>query len=199
MIDITMTIKEDMKVYKNKAENKPQFVSNTSGYVHQSNVKLDLHTGSHVDFPLHMIPGGKSSDDYPLSYHVGKCYVKDATYLNHRLLKRDLQAINLSNYDFILFKTRNSSSEIFNPDFIYVSEEAADYLAEFDLKGVGIDGLGIERAQEGHPTHVKLLSRDILIYEGLDLSQVEEGVYEFIGLPLKLQAMEASPIRALLR
>lgn len=199
MIDITMKIKAGMKVYKNKDEKQPRFEHIQADHVYETDLSLNLHTGTHIDFPLHMIPGGKTSEDYTVDQFVGRCYVKDATYLNQRLLKRDLQAINVAGYDFIIFKTKNSQREAFDPDFIYVSQEAAEYLAGFELKGVGIDGLGIERDQPGHPTHLALLSKDILIYEGLDLRDIEEGVYEFIGLPTKIEAVEASPVRAILR
>lgn len=199
MIDITMNIEKEMKVYKNKEEKKPVFSHKQSNHVFETKATLDMHTGTHIDFPLHMIPDGKTSNDYTIEHFSGTCYVKDATYLNQRILKRDLQAIHIETYDFILFKTKNSFSDDFNPEYIYLSEEAAAYLAEFDLKGVGIDALGIERAQEGHPTHQLLLSKDILIYEGLNLKDVEEGVYEFIGLPIKTESTEAAPVRAMLR
>jgi arylformamidase len=199
MIDITMTVHEGMKVYKNKAEKVPKLSGKQNAHVFETDLWLNLHTGTHIDFPKHMIPDGKDSSHYDIDHFIGKCYVKDCTYLNHRILKRDLVAMNISSYDFILFKTKNSFSDSFDPDFIYMSEEAAEYISEFKLKGVGIDGLGIEREQAGHPTHQLLLSNDILIYEGLNLRDIEEGVYEFIGLPTKIEAVEASPVRALLR
>lgn len=199
MIDISLTVKPGMKVYKNKESKKPKFKDAASNYVFETDVDMNLHTGTHMDFPKHMIPDGKTSDDYSIDQFIGKCYVLDATYLDRRILKKDLTSINLSTYDFILFKTKNSYSESFNFEYVYLSEEAAEYLAEADLKGVGIDALGIEREQEGHPTHKILLSKDILIYEGLDLSLAEEGVYEFIGLPIKIGHVEASPVRAILR
>ncbi|WP_240838967.1 cyclase family protein [Acidaminobacter sp. JC074] len=199
MIDITMTVKESMKVYKNKAEKKPKFTVVSDKPVYETDLSINLHTGTHIDFPKHMIPDGKTSKDYGIDHFVGKAYVVDVTFLNRRILKKDITSINLSTYDFIIFKTKNSFSEAFNPEFVYLSEEAADYLSKSDIKGVGIDGLGIEREQAGHPTHKLLLSKDILIYEGLDLSQVEEGVYEFVGLPLKIDDVEASLVRAILR
>ena len=199
MIDITMTITESMKVYKNKESKKPKFKVVSDKPVYETDISMNLHTGTHIDFPKHMIPEGKLSDDYEIDQFIGKCYVVDVTFLNRRILKKDLTSINLDTYDFIIFKTKNSLSDVFNSDYIYLSEEAAAFLAEADLKGVGIDALGIEREQPGHPTHRLLLNKDILIYEGLSLKDVEEGVYEFIGLPTKIGSVEASPVRALLR
>lgn len=199
MIDITLTIKEDMKVYKNKESKKPVFKVVSESPVYETDICMNLHTGTHMDFPKHMIPDGKTSKDYDINHFMGKCYVVDVTFLNRRILKKDVTSINLSTYDFILFKTKNSYSDVFNPDYVYLSEEAASFLAESNLKGVGIDALGIEREQAGHPTHKILLSKDILIYEGLDLKDVEEGIYEFVGLPMKVDDVEASLVRAVLR
>ncbi|MBI9013043.1 MAG: cyclase family protein [Clostridiales bacterium] len=199
MIDITMTITESMKVYKNKESKKPILKVISDQPVYETDIAMNLHTGTHIDFPKHMISDGKLSDAYNIDQFVGKCYVLDVTFLERRILKKDLTAINLKTYDFILFKTKNSFSDTFNPNYIYLSEEAAEYLSRYDLKGVGIDALGIEREQPGHPTHHLLLSKDILIYEGLYLKDVEEGVYEFIGLPTKIGSVEASPVRAILR
>lgn len=199
MIDITMTLKSDMVVYKNQLYRQPIIVSHFKDNLFQSKMTIDLHSGTHVDYPLHAIEGGKNALDYDVAAYMGRCYVKDCTYLNHRILKRDLQAIHISTYDFILFKSKNSFEETYNHGFVYLSEEAGTYLGTFNLKGVGIDALSIERDQEGYPTHKALLSKDILIYEGLDLSQVEEGVYEFIGLPLKIHKAEAAPVRCILK
>ena len=199
MIDITLTIKKGMKVYRNKQEKQPKFEKAINDYVYETDVEMNLHTGSHIDFPLHMIPGGKTSDDYEIDQFMGNSYVLDCSYVENCITKEDLKAVDIAAYDIILFKTKNSEISEFNPEFIYVSESAARYLALFDLKAVGIDGLGIERSQNGHPTHKALLRSDILIYEGLNLKDVPQGAYEFIGLPTKIGGVEAAPVRAILR
>ena len=45
---------------------------------------------------------------------------------------------------------------------------------------------------------MELLSAEIPILEGLDLSQVEEGTYTLLAFPLFLKGAEASPVRAVL-
>jgi arylformamidase len=77
---------------------------------------------------------------------------------------------------------------------------AAQYLIEMRAILVGIDYLSIEAFNsDGGPAHQLLLKNDIAILEGLNLSSVKEGKYEFICLPLKLQMCEAAPARVLLR
>ena len=46
--------------------------------------------------------------------------------------------------------------------------------------------------------HKSLLSKSIVIFEGLDLSSVEPGEYNFIGLPLRLVDLDGAPARVLL-
>ncbi|MEI6157040.1 MAG: cyclase family protein, partial [Atribacterota bacterium] len=85
------------------------------------------------------------------------------------------------------------------PDFVYVEEPGARFLSQQKLKGVGIDALGIERNQPGHPTHRLLLEKEVLIYEGLDLRRVTPGKYYFFAFPLKIKGADGSPVRALLK
>ena len=49
------------------------------------------------------------------------------------------------------------------------------------------------------PAHLAFLRNDMAILEGIDLSEVPEGIYELIALPLKLAGFDASPVRAVLR
>ncbi|MEX1308283.1 MAG: cyclase family protein, partial [Eubacteriales bacterium] len=66
------------------------------------------------------------------------------------------------------------------------------------IKGVGIDGLGIERAQSDYATHRTLLGADIPIIEGLRLKDVAEGEYILVALPISIPEAEAAPVRAVL-
>ncbi len=101
----------------------------------------------------------------------------------------------------IFFKTRNSfhsSTDRFDPDFIYLQAEAAAVLATYPISAVGIDYLGIERGQQGHPTHRALLSKGIAIIEGLRLAHVRPGAYTAICMPLAVVGLEAAPARVIL-
>jgi arylformamidase len=64
---------------------------------------------------------------------------------------------------------------------------------------VGIDYLSIEQFHSGHHrTHKTLLSRGVVIVEGLDLSEPAPGVYDLYCLPLKLAGVDGAPARAVL-
>lgn len=198
MYDITGSIYEGMTVYKDKPEKQPKLNQLTNGYVTETRLELDVHTGTHIDAPLHMMVEGETFESVPLEKLVGQCKVLDLTKVEDAVSKADLEGFELQKDDFVLFKTRNSSEEDFDFDFVYLAKDGADYLAEIGIRGVGIDSLGIERSQEGHPTHKALFANDIIIIEGLRLKEIEQGEYFMVAAPLKLIGTDASPARVLL-
>lgn len=198
VIDITAPIFEGMPVYKNKPEKQPQISTVTNAHVTESRICLDVHTGTHVDAPLHMMNEGKTIETLPIERLVRSVKVFDLTAVSEKITKQDVEGFSIEADDFVLFKTKNSFDTEFNFEFIYVAQDAAKYLAEIGISGVGIDALGIERAQEGHPTHRALMGKDIIIIEGIQLKEVETGDYFMVAAPLKLQGVDAAPARILL-
>ncbi|GGH70913.1 cyclase [Compostibacillus humi] len=196
--DVTAEVYEGMPVYKNKEEKQPKFQTVTNGHVTETRLSLDLHTGTHVDAPLHMINDGETMETIPLERLVRPVKLFDLTHVKDGITKEDIADLPIEKGDFVLFKTSNSFDEEFNFEFIYVKEDAARYLAEKGIDGVGIDSLGIERAQEGHPTHRTLFKNDIIVMEGLQLKDVEAGQYFMVAAPLKVIGTDASPARVLL-
>ena len=187
-----------MPVYKNKPEKQPTIETNTNGHVTESRISMDVHTGTHVDAPLHMINDGDTIETIQIEKLVRAVKVFDLTGVEEKISFHDIKDLDIVENDFILFKTKNSWDTEFNFDFIYVAEDAASFLAEKGISGVGIDALGIERAQEGHPTHRSLMSSDVIIMEGLQLKEIEAGQYFMVAAPLKIENTDASPARVLL-
>ena len=196
--DVTMPIHTGMPVYKNKPEKQPSVETVTNGYVTESRLSIDVHTGTHVDAPLHMVVDGETIETLALDKLVGPCKVFDMTHIEDRIKKEDVENLDIQKDDFLLFKTKNSYDEEFNFDFIFVAECAAKHLAEIGVSGIGVDALGIERSQEGHPTHKTLFGNNVIIIEGLRLKEVEQGSYTMVAAPLKLQGTDASPARIIL-
>ena len=88
----------------------------------------------------------------------------------------------------------------FNTDFAALSPELIDWLAGRGVNLVGVDTPSVDPADSKDlPAHKAFLRNDIYILEGLVLSDVPEGQYELIALPLKLVGFDASPVRAVLR
>jgi arylformamidase len=198
MYDVTGTIHEGMTVYKDKPEKQPKFNQETNGYVTETRLEIDVHTGTHIDAPLHMVVDGDTFETISMDDLVGQSKVFDLTQVEDGISKKDLESFGIQKGDFVLLKTKNSFEEKFNFDFIYLKQDGAEYLSEIGVRGVGIDTLGIERSQEGHPTHKTLFANNIIIIEGLRLKEIEQGEYFMVAAPLKVVGTDGSPARVLL-
>lgn len=201
IIDISMTIRENMPVFKNKADKRPLIwmAKDTKHQgMHETRMDIDLHTGTHLDAPKHMLDGGDSIDRLDLSKVIGECRVIDLTEVQECIRREDLLRHAICANEFILLKTQNSFEDKYNEAFIWLEASGAEYLKEIGVSGVGIDALRIEKEQKRQDTHKILFGSGIVILEGLRLKEADAGVYHLYALPLKIQGAEASPVRAVL-
>ncbi len=199
--DISMPITEEIPVWKGREEKRPKIhiVSDfEKGTVYESSICLNMHTGTHLDRTLHMIPDGNRMNSLKLEELITECKVLDLTEVKEMISAENLRRKEILPGEFILLKTRNSYDPILEKDFIFLEKSGAEYLASIPVKGVGIDALGVERGQPGHTTHMALMAKGIHILEGLQLSDVREGRYQLIALPLNIPNAEAAPVRAVL-
>ena len=202
IIDISLPIYPGMIRYpKNPLV---RFKRIRSGGQHPSElteIKLGTHTGTHVDAPRHVFKNKKTLDKLPISLFVGPCRVLDMTNVREVIKVVDLRPKKIKKGERILFQTRNSSRgyKKFRRDFIALDGPAADFLAKKGIILVGTDYLSIKKSgDKDHRAHSSLLANNIVIFEGLNLSDVKEGRYFFVGLPLKLISTDGAPARALL-
>jgi arylformamidase len=166
-------------------------------------ISMGVHSGTHIDAPYHFVENGRTVDAIVLETCIGPCQVIEVS--GSLIEKEDLLKHNFRGQNRILFKTRNSerwnsNENLFHPDYVALSPEAAEYLVENKVMLIGIDYLSIEAFNAtGNHVHDILLKNDVVILEGLNLSEVAEGMYELIALPLKLVGSEGAPARAILR
>lgn len=197
-IPVSLPISEDMVVYKNQDDKRPVIETTrtfASHGMHESSLHLPLHTGTHVDYPLHAIEGGKCSSDYqrfPLNFLA---LVVDLSPVQRTAIYLDqVRDLPLEGVEAVLFKTMARPAAAFDPQFPGLTAEAAAWLARLPLLFVGTDQLGLERGQPGHPTHRHLLARDILIIEGLELSRLSGGRCRFVAFTPGIHGVEAEPL-----
>jgi arylformamidase len=168
-----------------------------------SRMSLGVHTGTHMDAPLHFIRNGHAIDEIPLDATVGRArviFIRDSESIK----RAELLEHSISAGERILFKTVNSdqawNSDQFDEHFVFISQDGARYLAGRGVRCVGVDYLSVGGFREDGPeTHHALLEAGIWIIEGLNLKGVEPGEYELACLPLKLVGSDGSPARAILR
>ena len=170
-------------------------------------LNLGAHTGTHVDAPAHFIEGAGKVESLSLDALIGEAQVIEAPDNVMAIDKVFVQQHFIPGTERVVFKTRNSAfwneaEPRFHTDFTYLDLPAAQWLAKQGIKLVGIDYLSIEKyASENHETHLALLSHNIVILEGLNLTGIVAGKYELICLPLRLRSNkgDGAPARAVLR
>ncbi|HVK59719.1 MAG TPA: cyclase family protein [Candidatus Kapabacteria bacterium] len=204
-IDISVVIKPGMVRWPGDPEiRKEPFLDMAKGDVcNVSSLAFGSHTGTHMDAPKHFIYTGRTLDQMPFDATIGPCRVieiKDRESVKvHELENQRIKA-----GERILFKTRNSriswKMDSFHEDFVFISKEAAAFLARKKIRTVGIDYLSVGGfRKDGVETHHALLGAGIWIIEGLNLAKIKPGRYELNCLPLKILASDGAPARALLR
>ena len=198
--DLSPEISDEMAIYKDRTEQRPviKSVRSLKEGANESKIEMHIHSGSHVDAPYHVLSDGKTIDALSLDKFMGKAVVLDFTKLKYSITKKQLINSKIKKNDIVLLKTKNKADKKFNFNFTFLEKTGAEYLASKKIKAVGTDNLGIERSQPNHLTHKILLSKNIPIFEGLDLSKVKQGRYLFYGLPLKIKKGDGSPVRAVL-
>ena len=205
--DITVPISAATPIYKGDpgvAINSFKAIAAGSS-ANVSQISFGVHTGTHVDAPNHFIDGAKRVHEIDPEKLVGPCRVIQ--------VPEDVVAIepehvgDIAGVCRVLFKTQNSSfwaePELgFRTDFTYITPATAKLLVDNAVVLVGIDYLSIEKSgSPGHPVHITLLEKEIVILEGVDLREVPAGDYELICLPLKYDGAtgDGSPARTILR
>ena len=199
--DISMTIEKEMGVYKNIEGKRPVIKFDRKipkDSINESSMCMNLHTGTHIDAPYHVDDMGATIDAIDLKKLITKCRVLDLTKIVGGITKDDLMCKNIRRGEFLLLKTKNSFTEEFEPDFIFVEKSGAEYLAEKEIIGVAIDSFGIERAQPDHETHKTLFNKGVIIIEGVRLKEIEEAEYLMCALPLKIKGVDGAPARIVL-
>ena len=204
--DITVPIRSGMPVYEGDPAIEIQAWSALAkgDSANVSFLHFGAHTGTHVDAPAHFIEGTRKIDALSLEALIGPARVIRVPDDVVEIGPDFLAGCDLDRVERVLFHTGNSSfwSEGFRKDFTHLLPEAAEILVDRGVKLVGTDYLSIEKFHSGHHrTHLALLSNNVVIVEGLNLSDIAPGDYELICLPLRIAegAGDGAPARAVLR
>ncbi|HEV2711704.1 MAG TPA: cyclase family protein [Gaiellaceae bacterium] len=194
IIDISVPIHTEMVVYPGDPAVRLERVESIAEGASANNSKLELgvHSGTHVDAPVHFIDGAAGADRLPLDVLTGPCEVVEVPTLEESAVGAVPQGA-----ERVLFKTPNSelwARESFAETFERLNGPAARRLVERGVRLVGVDYLSVG----DHDAHRVLLGAGVVAVEGLDLRNVQPGPYELHCLPLKLVGSDGSPARAIL-
>ncbi len=197
--DVSLPIYEGMVVYPGNP--KPEFRTYASIPLEKTNeslICLGTHTGSHVDTTRHIRNDGEGTATLPLESFYGKCKVLDLTSIETEIHKKDLEKYSINRGDIILTKTMNSlrGYKKFRKDYVHFKKDAAEYLVRARIKTLGFDYFSVKKFEADDEVH-EILIENLTLFEGLNLSQVPEGEYVFMGLPMNVDC-DAAPARVVL-
>lgn len=147
------------------------------------------HNGTHVDAPAHFLRKGKTIDQIPLNHFVGECYVCE---FNGELNANDAFEILKK------AKELEADSRILIKGDCVVSASCAKVFSEANLLLIGNESITVGPFDSPMEVHKILLEKDIVLLEGINLSNVNPGKYFLAAQPLNIKGIEGSPCRAIL-
>lgn len=204
-IDISVPLRTGMVHWPGDPEVRIERVQDMEhgDHANLSSLTMGSHTGTHMDAPLHFLRQGKAISEMPLDATMGRARVIEIRD-GESIKPEELIPHRIRAGERILFKTRNSSrvwqNDKFAEDFVFISKEAADFLAERRVRMIGVDYLSVGGYKRDGPyIHQTLLGAGIWLIEGLDLSGVSAGRYDLACLPLRIEGGDGAPVRAIVR
>lgn len=167
--DVSIGLHYGMYVYPGDPEFSLARIKTGEAFI--SSLSLGTHTGTHIDAPAHYFENGFSVDALDLKNLITPAEVVTSPLMPAKHCKA------------VLFKNA-----------VPLSLEAAEVLLVKGVKTVGCDTPSIG----DDDVHRFLLKNEIVIIEMLDLAEIQDGVYQMIALPLKIEGADASPARVVL-
>ncbi|HJJ30333.1 MAG TPA: cyclase family protein [Methanocorpusculum sp.] len=167
--DVSIGLRPGMYVYPGDPEF--QRTSMKAGNAYISSLAFGTHTGTHIDAPAHYFPNGTTIDKLDLNDLICSVEVVTSPFL-----------------------PKNICKAVFFKNAVPLSLDMAQILLDHDVRTVGCDTDSIGDDE----VHRFLLKNEIIIIEMLDLSEVLDGVYQMIALPLKIEGADASSARVVL-
>jgi arylformamidase len=205
IIDLSHTVAPGMPVYPGTEQ--PVFVQGCTlendGF-REKKITFFTHAGTHLDAPAHLLAQGRTLDQMPVSQFAGLALCITLPDNQGRdIVLKDVTPFQdvIKRCAFVLVQTgwyRYWGKEAYFSSFPVLTPEAAEWLAQFNLNGIGVDTISIDRADtQTFPIHNIFLQRDMVIIENLDnLEQLPAEPFQFACFPIKFADADGSPVRA---
>jgi len=164
-----------------------------------STIHTTMHLGAHTDAPNHYATDSPDIADRSLDRYYGPCEVmKVVVARGQRILPADLP--RAPNAERLLLRTDTfPDPEAFNTDFASLSSALVHHLHTAGVRLVGIDTPSVDLFDDKVlESHTAVAGHDMAILEGIVLTEVPDGHYTLIALPLPIEGADASPVRAVL-
>ena len=205
IIDLSGQIYEGMSVYPgDPGVTLMKLADFPSDECRVTELKMGSHTGTHVDTPAHFLPNGKSLTEMPLAQYVGEAVCVKASLrfdLSRPVIFLSSEERNrIRRHDRVIISTgweKNAGSDAYFQDFPVFSNELLEDLISLEILLIGVDLPSVEDMTSAESAHKKLLSREIVIVEGLiNLATLQETRFFLSAAPLRICGGDGSPVRA---
>jgi kynurenine formamidase len=169
----------------------------------ETRLKILSHIGTHLDTPAHIFEDGKGADELPVSQFTGSAFVLDVSDAGKELDRKLLERCEaeIAQADFLLLHTawsRYWGMPEYYENFPVLSRSACVYLSQMHLKGIGLDTISIDAADNHSLTNHKIILKEgTVIIENLKIpAEIIGKTAKFYAFPLKLRNGDGSPVRA---
>lgn len=174
---------------------------------HAENLCTALHCGTHLDAPLHLLPGGKPLEEYPIERYFGSALMLD---MRHKGADGEISEADLYAYGGLIKegcnvflctawskKRRSGTKDEYLHKAPWLSGQAARYLADKKINCVATEHFSIGGSKHATEPHNVLLEAEILILEGFVFHEIllERHDWQVVMLPLKLPGCSGAPAR----
>ena len=202
--DISQTLRPGLPVWPGDTpfSHRPRWTIGEDGSpVNVAAFETSTHAGTHADAPLHYDPAGQGAGELDLAPYVGPCRLVDARAAGPVVTRAFLAERVVDPPPRVLLRTYDTfPHDAWESDFTPVAAEAIHWLADQGVVLVGVDAPSLDpETSKTMAAHHAVRERNMRILEGLVLDDVPPGDYELIALPLKLEGLDSSLVRAVLR
>jgi arylformamidase len=165
-----------------------------------STITATAHLGAHVDGTNHYDAQGQGVEALPIELFLGPCQLitvktSPSQYFGYDALQAEPATSR------VLLRTNSfTDPNKWTNTFAAPDASCIDTLAQRGVQLLGVDTPSVDLAtSKDLPTHNACRLRNIAILEGLVFNTIPDGQYELFAFPLKMQGLDASPVRAVLR
>jgi len=207
IIDLTAVLNENIHCYPTDPPFKKSWHAEfEKDKVYVSRLEFGAHAGTHVDAPLHFLGTGDDISQMSPKLFYGQAIAIDTPKkTGENINVADIEGVDIRENDIVLFRTgweqRSGSPDFFEGDWPGFTPELIAVLAEKKIKALGGDIASADSPaaiSNGSPAHKAAAMANLPVFEALiNLNQVVGKRFFFIGLPLRIENCEASPIRAI--
>ncbi|MBC7895768.1 MAG: cyclase family protein [Cytophagaceae bacterium] len=159
------------------------------------------HVGTHADAPLHVRDGGAASHQLPIEAFIGPAWVSDVRDVGGEIELEALRLPDEGTIERLLLRGGTTIAEgTFPASWPSLSSACIAALLRRGLRLLGVDSPSVDdRESKDLRNHHLLFDGGAYVLENLDLRDIEAGPWELVAPPLRLEGLDAAPVRAVLR